>query len=1069
MLRMRFTIFVALVAMFAATMVDAQEAGRRGRRGQGQRGARAQGDGDAADPRALPDAWMKQFNWRSVGPANMGGRIVAYAVSHQDPCMWWAATASGGLIKTNNNGITFEHQFDDQNTVSIGHVAVAPSDDSILWVGTGEANPRNSVSWGDGVYKSTDGGKTWKNMGLKKTFQTGRIAIHPTDPNTVYVGSLGRLWGPSDERGLYKTSDGGENWERVLFLDDRTGIIDVDMHPTDPNTLIVAGYERERNGFDQNHPEKKIAPGSALYRTTDGGKNWTRLSDGLPTCDLGRIGVDYYRKDPNVVFAVVESSKIGKAPADMAFAGVTGEDADVGARVTTVTKDGPAAKAGLKEGDIVIKMGDVTIHSYNDFTVEVRRHKAGDAVKLEIARSRKSEFINMTLSQVPEPEEGGEEDQRRQFQRRRGGGARNPFSQSLGGQNPNLQDQQGADGHEHGGVYKSTDGGTTWTRINSVNPRPMYYSQIRVDPSDSNNLYVLGTSLYRSSDGGKTFTGDGARGGVHVDHHELWIDPKDGRHMLLGNDGGVYVTWDRMGHWDHHNHVAIGQFYDVGIDVNRDYYVYGGLQDNGSWGAPSRGRPGRGPVNDDWMSIGGGDGFICKTDPNDPDLVYYESQNGSMGRRNLRTGERGRIRPQAPRGTRYRWNWKTPFDLSHHNSKIFYTVGNFVFRSLDRGNDLRAISPEVTLTDKGAGSAFGESPVDPQVLYAGTTDGAFWVTTDGGAEWRAMHLEEAIETRTETINTDGAILVSVGDEDEASTKKPKYSDLSEHMPGPRWVSCIEPSRYEAGRCYVTFDGHRSNDDSPYVFVTEDHGKTWKSIRSNLPANVGSTRVIREDLENQNLLFLGTEFGAWVSVDRGKDWTRMHSNLPTVAVHDFAIHPKADEIVAGTHGRSMWILDISTLRQVSRDVVGKDAHLFKPADAVLWRSEPSRGRTLRRFVGQNPSSNASIRYSLANGAGPVSLRVIGTGGKTVRTLTASSDPGLHTVSWDLRRDPPVRNAATARGRGGRGGFRGFGGRGGARVRPGEFMIELKVGEQVFTEMMNVQIDPQHPEMEWLAFV
>lgn len=710
----------------------------------------------------LPQEWVNAMNWRSIGPANMGGRITAIAVSATDSSMYWVASASGGLLKTTNNGVTFEHQFDHEATVSIGDVQVAASDHNIVWVGTGEHNPRNSVSWGNGVYKSIDGGKTFKHMGLDKTFQIGRIAIHPLDPNIVYVGALGRLWGPNEERGLYKTTDAGETWEKILYVDENTGVIDVKMHPTDPYTLLVATYERQRDGFDGNSPEKKWGAGSGLHKTTDGGETFTKITEGLPTINIGRIGLDFYLADPNIAYMVLETEKIGKQPENAAFAGLRAEDVEVGARLTDITEEGPAEAAGLQTGDIVIAIEGSTVHSNADLQKEIRKRLAGETVGVEISREHESVHLEITFDKIPgseEDEEANSEQAQRNRRRNRG-----PFNGGLGGQRENVQDQQGPDGHEYGGVYKSEDAGDTWTRINSVNPRPMYYSEIRVDPSDNNYLWVLGTSLYKSEDGGETFTSDGAGRGVHVDHHAMWVDPNDGRHVLLGNDGGHYVTYDRGENWEHLNKFAIGQFYHVAVGPRRNYRVYGGLQDNGSWGGPSRAGSGvggasgsisgGGAINSDWQFINGGDGFVCRVDADDPDQIYAESQGGSMSRLNLRTGERGFIRPRAPRGTRYRFNWKTPFILSSHNSRIHYSAGNFVFRSLDKGNAIKAISPEITNTDKGAGSAIAESPLDEGVLYVGTTDGAMWMTKDGGKKW--VNLFDLPEEEEEEVETEDA-------------------------------------------------------------------------------------------------------------------------------------------------------------------------------------------------------------------------------------------------------------------------------------------------------------------------
>ena len=948
----------------------------------------------------LPAEWVKALNWRSIGPASMGGRIVALSVYEADPNIYWVATASGGLLKTTNNGITFEHQFDREATVSIGDVCVAPSNKDIVWVGTGENNPRNSVSYGDGVYKSTDGGKTWKNMGLKKSFQIGRVIVHPKNPDIVYVGALGRLYGPNEERGLFKTSDGGKNWDKILYIDDKTGIIDMRMHPADPETLLVAAYERQRDGYDYNDPVKKFGDGSGLYRTMDGGKTFEKITKGLPTCKLGRIGIDWYRKDPRTVFLLVESEKIGGPPraVGVAFLGIVGQDGEKGARVTQVSRDSPADRAGLQIDDVIVRVGEKTIGTYGDLLEEIRRHKVGDKVKVRLRRDGEVKEVEATLAAV----------------RNAPGGGMMPFLDRLGGQAANIQDRQKPDGFQYGGVYKSTDGGQSWTRLNSLNPRPMYFSQIRVDPSNDQLVYVLGIALFRSRDGGKTFDPEGGRG-VHGDHHALWIDPRDGRHMVLGGDGGSYVTYDRMSNWDHLNQVAIGQFYHVAVDVRRDYRVFGGLQDNGTWGGPSRTHTLTGPINEDWIRIGGGDGFRCRVDPTDPDLVYSTSQWGGLRRSNLHTGETTSISP--PNARRYRFNWNTPFLLSHRNPRIFYCAGNVVFRSLDRGNDLRVISPEITSTERGSASALAESPRNPDVLYAGTDDGYLWVTRDGGKEWTN-------------------ITKNVG------------------LPGLRWVASIEASRFAEGRAHVVFDGHRSDDDRPYVFVTEDFGKSWKPLHETLPA-WGSTRVLREDIENPNLLYLGTEFGAWCSLDRGKTWNRLNTNLPTVAVHEFAVHPTAGEVVAATHGRSLWILNVTALRQLTPEALQADARLYKPLSAVRWRQDPSRGRTNRRYIGENPPAGAPLYYSLGKQASKASLKVLDVDGRLVRELQASTEPGLHKAVWNLTQVPERRSG------GGNRPGRDSPQQPGRPVTPGTYLVVLTVDGSEHKQILRVEGDPTVP--------
>ena len=1130
---------------------------------------------------ALPDDWAKALKWRSIGPAGMGGRITAVSVFEADPTIWYIATASGGLLKTTNNGVTFEHQFDREATVSIGDVCVAPSDANIVWVGTGEGNPRNSVSYGDGVYKSIDGGKKWINMGLTKSYQVGKIMIHPTNPDVVYVGALGRLYGANAERGLYKTSDGGKTWERVLATDDKTGVIDIVMHPTAPDTLIVSTWERARDGFDSHpgqpavqegydlyDPIKKWGPGSGLHKSTDGGKTWKKLNgdakSGLPTGQLGRMDVDWYRKDPNVLFAIIDCENIGKGIApNRVFLGVQGRDGGGGAQLTQITPKGPAEKAGLKVGDVIksvngqpvagyskltdslkgkppgeklklevvreekpqeieitlglrplgssvtgpssgylgfqgedssdgmkitevvdggpaaradLRPGDIVksvskepINSYEQLVELLRTTRAGDQIAVEILRDGKAISITATLDARPtggfggggggfggaggggrllqsllgvstEDIEGGGikidrvsdtsvaakagidvgdvlkefdgkpitdaaslmETLRERFEGDEviikglrdkdtkefklkleppGGSNTRPFGFMYGGQSPNVQGTQGPNEHEYGGVYRSADGGETWKRINSLNPRPMYFSQVRVDPQDENHVYVLGVSLHRSKDGGKTFTADGGRN-VHADHHALWIDPRDGRHMVLGTDGGFYATWDRMTHWEHLNNLAIAQFYHVALDNRQPYRAYGGLQDNGSWGGPSRTLNSTGPLNSDWVSVGSGDGFVCRVDPFDPDIVYSESQNGALSRRNLRTGERAGISPRAQRGQRFRFNWNTPFILSNHNPGIYYVAGNYVFRSIKRGDDLKAISPEIARTGRGTGTALAESPRNPDVLWAGTDDGNLWITRDGGANWKN-------------------VADKVG------------------LPAARWVSTVEPSRFVEGRCYVAFDGHRSDDDEPIVFVTEDFGETWSSIRANLPT--GSSRCLREDVRNQNLLFVGTEFAVFGSVNRGKSWTKINNNLPTVAVHELAIHPTAGEMVAATHGRSLWVVDITPLRQTTAEVLQATAFLFEPNTVVRWRGEPSRGigGGSQTYSGDNPSRSAMLTYSLGEKASKVSLRVVDHTGATVRTLPGRTEPGLYTLNWDLSRSANRPTGGTGIGGGQRG--------------------------------------------------
>lgn len=1060
----------------------------------------------------LPPHLDKLFAWRSIGPANMGGRITSLAVVESDPTCYYVATASGGLLKTENNGSTFTHQFNREKTVSIGAVAVAPTNRNLVWVGTGEANPRNSVSYGDGVYRSTDGGKTWANVGLPKSFQIGKIVIHPKNPDIVYVAALGRLYGPSEERGLYKTTDGGKTWQRVWFLDDKTGVLDVVLHPTNPEMLLLAAWERQRDEFDsfvgdaktpagadQYAPAKTHGPGSGIYRSVNGGQSWHKITQGLPNAHLGRIGLDWHRKNPNLVYAVIDSEKAGMGlPPSKAFLGVVTDNTPRGIRITNVRNDSPAGKAKLAPGDLLLALDGNDLEKTDDYLVRMQARNPGDKIKLTYQRGDQKNTVEVTL--IPRPgsdekaqnrgtlgiqvedsdeglvvtelvEKGSAEkaglrvgdvlltldgvrvgsmqallkmlagkkigDKVKLTYRREGATIEveitlearprppgRPYAGRLGGQSANVQHQQGPGSNDTGGVYRSADSGETWTRVNSLNERPFYFSVVRCDPNDENTVYALGVVLYRSTDGGKNFSPDGINTGVHADLHDMWIDPKDSRHVLLGTDGGVYVSYDRAAHWEFLDHLALGQFYHVAVDTRRPYHVYGGLQDNGSWGAPAQTLRPSGPTNADYQLILGGDGFVCQVDANDPDIVYAESQNGVMMRRNLRTGESTPLRPKKQAGTsNYRFNWNTPFLLSHHNSHIFYAAGNYVFRSVKQGDDLKIISPEITRTKRGSATALAESPKTSDVLWAGTDDGAVWVTRDGGKSW-----------------------TNVAEQFKAAG-----------LPGPRWVASIEASRVSAGRCYVVFDAHRSNDDDAYVFVTEDFGQTWKSLRANLRA--GSTRVLREDLNNPDLLYLGTEFAAYASINRGASWFPINGQtLPTVAVHEFAQPTTANEVVAATHGRSLWALDVTTLRQLKPEHGKGRTDLFAPAPVTRWHLDFTREgmfRTgTRHFVGQNPPPQAILDFILAKQADKLSLRVLDVNGNLVRETDASKEKeaGIHRISWNLVSGPAGK---PDKGKASRSPFTPSG----QPVKPGMYRLVLDADGTEFTRVLVVEPDPR----------
>lgn len=709
---------------------------------------------------------LDQFTARSIGPVNMGGRITSVAVVEGKPSTFYVASASGGLWKTIDQGANWTPVFDNQPTVSLGAVAVAPSQPETVWVGTGESNARNSVSWGDGVYKSTDGGQTWQNKGLKESHHIGRIVIHPSNPDIVYVAAVGHLWGPNPERGIYKTTDGGSTWEKVLFLNEDTGCIDLVLNPREPETLIAAAYCVRRDEFSGGNPAVMTGPEAGLYRTIDGGKNWKRLQQGLPSRPMGRIGLDVWHKDPRIVFAVIQT----------------------------------------------------------DQTQLIREFELGQP------------------------------------------------------QRPSLIT-------ESGGVFRSRDGGETWQKLNDLCPRPFYFSKIRIDPGDSRRIYVLGVTLHVSVDGGLTFA-RGMAPGVHADHHALWINPANTSQMILGNDGGLYLSADHGASWRHVRNLPIAQFYGIGLDLQKPYRVYGGSQDNGTWSGPSQPQTAQGIPPADWHRILPGDGFQCQVDPADNNIVYAEAQYGGLHRIDVRTGESLDIKPRSTRGITYRFNWSSPIVISPHNPRTIYYGGNVVFRSLDRGDTWLLASADLTRGQEGMSSyghtltALAESPLKAGLLYAGSDDGLVHVSRDGGEHW---------------LNV---------------------SDRLPDVPANRWITRIQCSPFAEGTAYLSLDRHRNDDRKPYVFKTEDGGKSWKSITANLPAE-GSVHVIRADPRNRDLLFVGTEFGLFMSQDAGGSWHRFGKGLPTVAVHDLAIHPRDRELVIATHGRGIYIVDIAPLEQKIR--------------------------------------------------------------------------------------------------------------------------------------------------------
>ncbi len=953
------------------------------------------------------------LRWRNVGPANPMGRITDLEVPVGHTSTWYAGTAGGGVWRTRNAGTTWENVFDRQGSVSIGDIATAPSNPDVVWIGTGEENARNSVQWGDGIYKSTDGGESFTHMGLAESFQIGHIAIHPTNPDIVFVAALGHLWGPNPERGVYRTQDGGASWQLVHHIDEKTGCIDVRIDPQNPQIIYACMFARERHEFDTNDPEVRFGEGAGLFRSDDSGDSWQQLTNGLPGCTWGRSGIDLWQEDPNTLFLIVETERSGWAmgdrkdrlegdpipeeerqrgqgarrrmPRGTAIMGIPSEGEDggedtPGAILSDVTEGGPAADAGLQAGDRITAIDGEDVPNYGDLLEIIRDSRGGQKVQVTFVRGEQTEEVELT------------------FGERQSGGNQFPngiYGGRLNGQQANRQQFQGDLGHETGGIFRSDDRGETWRRINSLTERPFYYSVIRVDPRSTDHIYSVGTSLWATHDGGEKFAA--INQGIHVDFHAVWINPGDSNHLLAGCDGGVNESFDQGKTWQVHQGFSAAQYYDIWADNSVPYKVIGGLQDNGTWVGPSQTRYREGITMADWVTVYGGDGFGAVTDPVEPLNLYGTSQNGAVGVIDLRARSQTRINRPRPAEGNAKFNWDSPFALSPHNRLQLWHAGNHVYAiqryahldnrqtRADRtplgsgegfggmrpgggrprgGLKAEIVSPQLGLTSDGTATSLAESPLTQRLVYVGTDDGALWRGLPDGT-W------ERIDTNLPA------------------------------MPGPRYVSDIVPSHHDADTVYVTLDGHRSNDFRTYAFVSEDRGDTWRALTLDLPLSE-PCYAIMEDPRNRDLLFLGTEYGCHVSIDRGEHWHRLGDGLPTVAVRDIFLHDRDSDLVLGTHGRGVWILDIAPLRDVDSDVLEQDSHLFQPEDVILWRMT-SRGYSgNRHYKAPNPDYGASFYVYLAEDQDePITLTVHDVAGKELASLRGHGRRGIQRLHWNAR--------------------------------------------------------------------
>jgi photosystem II stability/assembly factor-like uncharacterized protein len=855
---------------------------------------------DSAAADSLPP--LAGLKARSIGPAMMGGRVSAIALHPADPWTYYVGLGTGGIMKTSDNGGTFKAVFEDQPVAAIGALAVAPSDPKIVWAGTGEANDRNSSSWGDGVYRSTDEGKTWANVGLRESKTIADVIVHPSDPATAWVAAMGDLWVPSPERGCYKTTDAGKTWKLVLGAaapyGDRVGCGELVIDPANPDVLYAALYARRR------YPWQFISGVSAtdgkdlggIFKSTDGGNTWKKLTAGLPG-RTQRIGLAVYPKNPQIVYAIVQSDEGGTS------------------------------------------------------SIDDNHSKAG-------------------------------------------------------------------------GVFRTDNGGESWTRVSTLNPRPFYFSKIRVDPADDKRIYVLGFALHVSDDAGRTWREDRFKN-VHPDNHALEIDPRWPKRLLLGTDGGIYQSVDGGAGWEFQNRFAGGEFYRINVDRSEPYRICGGLQDNTNWVGPSRTYTKDGIQNADWIQIGGGDGSYCVFDPADSNIVYAESQQGFVFRFGLSHGQAKSIKPEPTEGSpTFRYHWNSPLIQSAHDPGVMYYGADRVFRLTNRGESWQQISDDLSTRDLARMTALGsgaetfgvvytlaESPVKQGLLWAGTDDGKVWKTENDGGTW---------------------------------------TDLTASLPAAVknvWISRMEASHHDPLVAYAAIDGHRTGKYTPWLLRTADGGKTWRNIAAALP-NGGPVKVVREDPKNPNLLFAGTEFGLWATVDRGARWFKL-GKLPTVAVDDIVIHPRDMDLVAATHGRSIYVVDdIRPLQELTPEVRGKRAHLFS--------LRPALGRYLlpgwadwagtAEYRGENPPEGALISFWIGRYTGDeVKIAITSSSGQPVANLTAPATPGINRLAWNLK---PTKDLLSE-----------YGGEGPDKLVPaGEYTVSLSYGPVTEKQTLKVLVAP-----------
>jgi len=860
----------------------------------------------------------KGIKWRGIGPYFVGGRVTDIAAYDNKPFTFLLATASGGLWKTENNGTTWVSLFDNNSSITLGDIAVSQTDENLIWAGTGEENSSRSSYAGTGIYKTTDGGETWKNMGLRDSHHISEIIIDPKNNNIVYVAVLGHLYTTNEQRGIFKTLDGGKTWEKVLFVSNRTGAVDLKMDPKNNKVLYASFWDRDRKAW--NMVESGVE--SSIYKTEDAGKTWNKIVNGFPQGKYtGRIGLAISNSKPNVVYAFLDNQ--------------TPRPEKKKVKKTNVKKSGITAEklTNMKKEEF-LKIPDKKL---NMFLKEVGAPEGFDAKKVKNIISSGQVSLKYIASMV---------------MKRKDANYRLLNSVVLGAE-----------------VYRSDNGGKTWIKTHKkplskgiVSTYGYYFGKIYVSPDNENIIYILGVPAKKSVDGGKTFKTIPDAGGaygtglfdVHPDHHALWIDKKNPNRVLLGNDGGLNISYDAGKTFTKINNIPLAQSYSVNYDMQKPYRVYTGLQDNGVNMGPSNFR--FGSRTNTWQMILGGDGAFVVPDLCNPDIVYGEFQFGNIFRINLKNKNKTiRIvpEPKNPKES-YRFNWISPFMISRFNHYTLYMGANKLLKSVNQGKDWFEISGDLTNKKHINGdvpfatiTAIDESPLSPEILYAGTDDGNVWVTKNSGASW---------------------------------------TKINKGLP-VKWVTRIVASKYKKSRVFLTLTGYRDDDFKTYVYISNDCGQNWVSLKSNLPEE--SVNVIREDPKNENILYLGTDLTVYISMDLGKTWESLRGDLPTTAVYDLRVHPRDNELMIGTHGRGVFITSVKNIQKLTSKVLSKQIHIFDITPIKSGRS---------RYYSR---SEKEFEFYLKNNS-EIEIRIYKTGvRKPVLKKKQKFSAGLNVFKWNMK--------------------------------------------------------------------